>query len=367
MKTAVWIAVVGLVQFSAPFVRPALAYAPKAVPVAVAVSPMARPQKGFISQGKCFVCYADGKGTLKVGIGSSANAAAPETVTGSTLFGIRPVIWQFGHDRLWVVWQPGQPGFDLPDYLASYRMDNILKGCLSPRKDGMWNIGGYLHFGPLLYYRTMESIADCPNRMRYDYWPRSDSELMQFVLTDLRVRIVPKAGSMAGKDEYEAKQTAEERNTLRWSFSVYRISGRVDRDAGILLEPKFRLIETLEVAFTESFQVIGKGDTYYFITASGKLYRTGERGFFLTNRRYVETVWDDPAQPITHFLTDTDSDRTFVFCRSKKGNDTGKYFELAPKAEPKACDLSKIEAVKAEEPLKGALETRPIPCASETD
>src|SRR5260370_35919984 len=53
------------------------------------------------------------------------------------------------------------------------------------------------------------------------------------------------------------------------------------------------------------------------LTASGRLYRSGARAF-LTNRRSVEPVWDDANRPITHFITDADAERTFLFCKPVK-------------------------------------------------
>src|SRR5260370_38786946 len=114
-------------------------------------------------------------------------------------------------------------------------------------------------------------------------------------------------------------------------------------------------IERFPVTFREPFQVLSQGKNYYFITASGKLYRTGARRF-LTNQREIDPVWGDETHPITHFLTDADADRTFLFCKPAKEGEPGVYFELGPKSEPKPYDLSKVKPSKADEPLEGILE-----------
>ena len=89
--------------------------------------------------------------------------------------------------------------------------------------------------------------------------------------------------------------------------------------------------------------------------ASGKLYRTGSR-CILTGKREIEPVWTDAVQPITHFLTDANADRTFLFTKPAKEGEPGVFFELGPKPEPKPYDLSKVKPSKADEPLKGVLE-----------
>src|SRR5262249_24778553 len=85
---------------------------------------------------------------------------------------------------------------------------------------------------------------------------------------------------------------------------------------------------TLDLAFREPFQVLARGEDYYFLTASGKLYRAPKPA--KGNHRKLAAVWDDWRSPIAPCITDADRNRPFLFCDTGRGGKGGPcVFELA--------------------------------------
>ena len=65
------------------------------------------------------------------------------------------------------------------------------------------------------------------------------------------------------------------------------------------------------MGFKEGFRVLGKGDDYFFLTDTGRLFvaRKAAKG----KQRSVVPVWADADRPIEAFITDADANRTFLF------------------------------------------------------
>jgi len=83
------------------------------------------------------------------------------------------------------------------------------------------------------------------------------------------------------------------------------------------------------VGFREDFQVLSRGDDFYFLTRSGKLYVAPKpaRG----RNRVMRPVWIDAKRRIETFVTDADTRRTFLFCRQPPGAASAAFFELGGK------------------------------------
>src|SRR5262249_44048650 len=139
------------------------------------------------------------------------------------------------------------------------------------------------------------------------------------------------------------KLTPEDREIPHWSFTVHAYKGEWDGKKKHWLEGKWVQEESLPVAFKESFQVLGKGEDYYFVTRSGRLFAAGKppRG----RARKVGGVGAAPRRRITAFLTDADMGRTFLFCRAAGVGGRPTYFELGGRPRLVPYDPASVKAV----------------------
>ncbi len=256
-----------------------------------------------------------------------------------------PVRWRVSHSRIWAIDGCGHVEkiyrYELPEFLKGQLLTPLMVG---PAGEAAPNPDLVIH--PLQDIRIQGRFCDIPDQqLHYDILPVNRNEVILFALTNIPRR----------------PQNRKERETPEWSMTAVRSSWSMDKngvkkdEADLWKQGEWKPLDSLEVSFREPFQVLARGEVYYFLTASGRLYRSGARAF-LTNRRSVEPVWDDANRPITHFITDADAERTFLFCKPVKPGEPGVYFELGPKPEPKPYDLSKVKPSKADEPLKGVLE-----------
>jgi hypothetical protein len=259
-----------------------------------------------------------------------------------------PVRWHVSHSRIWAI-----DGTSHVEWVYRYELGEFLKGrAVTPRMEGIGLAGEEKTPNPDLVLRPLfdiriagRSCAVKGQQVHCDILPVSRNELVLFALTNIPADPADQA----------------ERETPLWSMRAERSTWVFEKNPFEKNTPKewrqgmFVPVDTFEIAFKEPFQTLAKGEVYYFLTASGKLYRTGPRALW-TGRRNIEPVWDDAKRPITHFLTDADADRTFLFCKAAKEGEPGVFFELGPKPEPKPYDLSKVKPSTADEPLKGVLE-----------
>ncbi len=191
-------------------------------------------------------------------------------------------------------------------------------------------------------------------QLYYDYLPISEKALQTFVLTNLRGRIerIP-AKPDEGKHRI-AHVTAEEAKTPKWSLTIYTTAAVWDKNKGKWMWEYWKPGESLPVLFQEPFQAVGQAETYYFITASGKVYisKKPEKG----KERTMEAFWTDKEQRVIAFVTDADQERTFVFTKNQKQGEKNVYFELTDKPKPLPYNLADVKPPKeVSEPLKTAL------------
>ncbi len=178
-----------------------------------------------------------------------------------------------------------------------------------------------LRGGVILMPLLQTSLIKHPSQMYYDCIPTSKDDISLFILTQIKGE---------------------------WSLSRYQCLYKMLADEGVVRSEDF------PVVFKEPFEVLLKGDTYYFVTASGRLYYSPKSA--KGKARTLDVLWNDESRPITHFITDADAERTFLFCKPAKKGEPGVFFEMGPKPEPKPYDLSKVKPSKADEPLKSVLE-----------
>ena len=101
-------------------------------------------------------------------------------------------------------------------------------------------------------------------------------------------------------------------------------------------------------SFNERFWAYKIGTSYFFLTDSGKLYlaRKPKEG-----DRKLEPIWDDKTKPIVGVITDTATNKVFLFGRNDKPAEKeakGFYFELDEKPTALSFDPKKANAAKGD-------------------
>jgi hypothetical protein len=123
------------------------------------------------------------------------------------------------------------------------------------------------------------------------------------------------------------EQTAEEREVPKWSLTLFTGRGRWHQKSGRWAVPHWPKRESIEIAFKEPFQVLGKGEDFFFLTDAGRLFvaKKVAKG----KERKMALVWSDPARPVRALITDADADRTFLFVGPARPGGRPAFFELS--------------------------------------
>jgi hypothetical protein len=187
--------------------------------------------------------------------------------------------------------------------------------------------------------------------LSFDYLPISPAQVKLFVLTNVKnvYKRKVKEGDLSGRISDPDDPAFKEPN---WSFRVHEYHARWEAKEKDWEEGEWsKETEELPIVFRTPFRVAARGDTWFFLTDDGKVYRArkAEKG----KQRTIEPLWDKPEHPVFAHLHDADSDRTFVFCR--KAGDDGKdaWFELTDdKPQLKSFDPKKLKTADLKEPIK---------------
>jgi hypothetical protein len=269
---------------------------------------------------------------------------------------VPPLRWSVAYGHVWVYENdcihPGAPLW-ARDRLLRYRLKEFIQAQLVTEPG--WPEGAAFSFvssyGPVDVARWLSHSNEYKSMVYLDYLPTGSDSVRVFLLTNVRGRAIPvdkKGGLAASKLIFEG----DERTVPRWSFRTDDYKGGWDPKKIAWVEGKWTEGETLAVAFEEPFQVAVAGEDYYFVTGSGKVYRSAkaEKG----KQRKTEPVWDDPKRPVVSFIQDADTGRNFVFCKPDDGG-KGVYFELAPKATPVPYDGKGVKPAKPFDPMPAVL------------
>jgi hypothetical protein len=220
-----------------------------------------------------------------------------------------------------------------PDATMRYELADLLRGRRVGGPGG--EPGHQMYFGrayPLsdarfigLYDADFRAVID------FDYLPVGPDSVRLFVLTNVAGR-----GKPAGKTDSLSGRTFpnDRQEKPKWSFACHRAVGKWDRQEKSWQVGEWEQECTIEMAFNEPFQALGRGEDYYFLTASGKLYRAPKPA--KGKHRKLEAVWNDERSPVTAFVTDVDRGRTFLFCdKGPKGKGGPFVFELGSGVRPR--------------------------------
>jgi hypothetical protein len=251
---------------------------------------------------------------------------------------------QVSHGAFWVrftfsIFGPGAP-LEGGEGLHRFELAGLLRGKALAAPDAEWPDDGDCHFGPCVpdyEARTLGLGSRFEAEVYSDTLPVGPRRVREFVLTNARGRLAP-----AGKPElllaFRVEQSEEQRRTPLWSLRVHSLEAKWSKASRSWVGGPWRREESIEVGFQEPFQVLGRGEDYYFVTRSDKLYRAppAAKG----KPRRLEAVWADRRRPIEVLLTEVDGGRTYLFCRPAKGGERPTFFELGPKPRPVAYDLA---------------------------
>jgi hypothetical protein len=274
-----------------------------------------------------------------------------------------PVRWHVGYGAFWVSadsrLQPEGLPIPIPESepLLRYDLPSLLKGKLAdqagvPRREA----------APPFAVNTAASLARLRGRdvdaeyefeIHYDFLPVGSVGVFQFVLTDVPAQGPEKRPTPSIPDAEGAPEAPAKPKPWPWSFTAYRYEGRWDQARKKWRKRPWTKAEAIRVGFREPFQALGRGQDYYFVTRSGKLFRAPEAAG--GKPRNLEAVWDDPKRPITAFLTDADTGRAFLFLPPAKGGGKPAFFELAAKAKPVEYDPGAVPLPPYDEPHRGLL------------
>jgi hypothetical protein len=269
-------------------------------------------------------------------------------------WGLGPALnWVAGHDHVWV----GKDNAlaltpqERRDYLHRYRLDDLLKGrrvTYAGEKDGIPESYFLPDGGALGDNHSLTVAAEFTTKTYVSYLPTGPEQVRLFLLTNVRGRLK----SVDDKGNRTLEASDEERAKPLWSMTAYDFKGEWDAKKKEWGEGKWGKGEPIAVDFEEPFQVVARGDDYYFVTASGEVHRSPkpDEG----KERKAEVAWDDDKRPVVAFIQDLDSGKNFVFCKPDKGG-KGVYFELAPKPEPCPYDGKDIMPARPHDPLPAVL------------
>jgi hypothetical protein len=185
-------------------------------------------------------------------------------------------------------------------------------------------LGGFSTADPVTDAQALAFGIEFAADLHYDCLPQGDDRVLLFRLTNVRGTIGPRV-----KGNRVITQTGDERSRPVWSLRVFSRQGRYDRAKGEWAHKPWAEEADIAVKFTEPFYALGKGEDYYFVTASGKVFvaRKPAKG----THRTMEVVWSDPRRPVRLFLTDADAGRTYLFVGRGGASRRPAFFELAPK------------------------------------
>lgn len=302
----------------------ALAFDPAAASAAAPHTGPTEPLKGVYSKGSAFVCVVTPRGDDegRVCLYHHPLLAGKQRKTPYFSAVTEPAPrWHISQGYLWANWNDDR-GKEL---LVRCRLDELLRGRLIAGEGDQFSENSYLqYFGDVApLYGTWDNTRDAkfaPLLMWHDYLPAGREQVKVVILDNLQAAEKPLKGPRWGMRVYHGKNTWDA-GKAKWGEETWT----EDEDA-----------EQIEVGFREPFQVLAKGEDYYFLTWTGKLYvaKKPAKG----KARKMQAAYDDPKRRVVTFLQDADGGRTYLFCKAAKPGERPTFFELSEKPRPIAYD-----------------------------
>ncbi|MBY0230103.1 MAG: hypothetical protein K2W96_12545 [Gemmataceae bacterium] len=204
--------------------------------------------------------------------------------------------------------------------------------------------------------RFAHRAEDFNGEVYHDYLPDGPSAARQFLLTNVRgergdfnTRLKPPV--LKEGEQLDDGLTPDEITKPHWSFMSYRCEVKPGPKGKGWKPGPWKREAVLNVAFKEHFQAFQKGDSWFFLTASGRLFVCGP-GAEPGKRGPVRHVIGDARRPVLATVVDALKDKTFLFLATDKGP---AFFELSdkPKLVHYAPKLAKVP--EGDEPLRSVM------------
>jgi hypothetical protein len=276
--------------------------------------------KGVVVSGKVLTCgFLDCEVNIWVQPLSAGRCVELERVSFSPE---PPLRWSAGRGALWI-----NDSFPGGEFQRRYELQDLLRGRLvlgpGAKPIESWGTNYFAISEAIGDARFIGQSSDFDAVVHYDHLPSARDALLLFVLTNVGGR-----GKSGGGGGSVVVRRYPRKGELRWSFTCYSVRARWNKEEKRWDSREERDECSIDVDFREPFQALSRGEDYYFLTASGKLYRAPRPA--KGKHRKLQTIWDDKRSPITAHITDADKNRTFLFCDSgPKGKGGPCVFELA--------------------------------------
>lgn len=253
----------------------------------------------------------------------------------------RGVVWAAGSSNMWGAREFGQTHH----IIHRLELAPLLRGKFvrAPGAEPSQS-GGFSSAQPVKRAATLAFFAPFQGELFYDCLPEGIDRVLVFRLTNVRGRYVPIP------DGHRIEQTEDEKKNPKWSLKVFSRQGKYAKNKEDWEHTPWALEATIAVGFTEQFQVLAKGDDYYFVTTSGKVFvaRKPAKG----KNRTMQPVWTDWKRPVWLFITDADRGTTFLFVGPAKKGERPAFFELAPRAQPMTYDPALLKWSLSKHPIR---------------
>ena len=144
----------------------------------------------------------------------------------------------------------------------------------------------------------------------------------------------------------------KEQNTPKWSFTVHRCESKWNKRLGEWAPGPWSKEEELPIAFKEPFHALQKGDDYFFLTASGKLFVSPKPAKGKKRTVRAVAVEGKSKRPIQGVIVAPKEDKVYLFVESTKGP---AFFELSDKPVLVVYDPKVAKVPEGEERLRGIM------------
>ena len=175
----------------------------------------------------------------------------------------------------------------------------------------------------------------------FDFLPAGKVQTRHFMTTNLT------------SDFDDRNEEFEDGKTPASLFYSHICEGEWDAKEKVWNPKPWKLEWSAPAAFREPFQTLALGDDFYFVTRSGALFRAAKPA--KGTDRVLTPIWAGKKQPISSFITDAATNKTFLFVPPGKEDGRPAFFELSDKPKLVEYDPKLVPLPKLAEPHRTIL------------